>query len=88
MVETDAPFLYPGTFLSVIQGPLLRSKTKGNAPLIRSASSSGPHGKNMKRNEPSLLPYVVRKISECVSRSEADIAQETTQNAITFFDLH
>lgn len=40
-----------------------------------------------RRNEPCTLPEVLRQISRVRPESEAEIATQTTQNAITFFDL-
>ena len=40
-----------------------------------------------KRNEPAFLPHVLKHVARCLSRSPADVAQETTATARAFFGL-
>ena len=45
------------------------------------------HLKKIRRNEPSLLSHVVKRISSETGHSEQDIIQSTTQNAKLFFGI-
>lgn len=39
------------------------------------------------RNEPAFLPYVLEAISDCLGKSAAEVAEQTTKTARTFFRL-
>ena len=40
-----------------------------------------------RRNEPAYLPHILQVIAEAVGRSAAEIARETTANAVAFYDI-
>jgi len=63
--------------------PLDKLMIETDAPFLT------PHNMPVKaqRNEPCFLPYVLKKISECVGVPEAKIAEQTTQNALKFFAI-
>jgi len=68
--------------------PLNRLMIETDAPFLI------PRNKNehlalrqISRNEPCLLPLISKKLAECLSISELDLANFTTQNAKDFFDI-
>jgi len=40
-----------------------------------------------RRNEPAHLPHILRTVARCVGKPVAQVAEETTRNARTFFGL-
>ena len=40
-----------------------------------------------RRNEPAFLPHIVRAVARALGRPAAEVAGETTRNALTFFRL-
>ena len=40
-----------------------------------------------RRNEPAYLSEVLRVVSQCTGRPEAEIARQTTANALRFFGI-
>lgn len=64
--------------------PLDRLVIETDAPFLIPATHPRPWPKF---NEPSLLPLVVKKLSECYSISPDEIARHTTENAKRLFNL-
>ena len=56
-----------------------------DAPYIVPRSIKG--SKRPGRNEPALLPHVLRAVAEALGENEDDVARRTTANAIRFFSL-
>lgn len=66
--------------------PLNRLLVETDSPYLLPRNMSGKPPVSG-RNEPSLLPWVVRKVAECMDRAEEDIARHTWGNAQAFFRL-
>jgi TatD DNase family protein len=64
--------------------PLDRLLIETDAPFLLPRNMPRPWPDN---NEPSYLPYVVKKLAECYSVSTDEIAQYTTENAKKLFSL-
>ncbi|CAF0754276.1 unnamed protein product [Adineta ricciae] len=64
--------------------PLDRLLIETDAPFLlpRNLPKPWPH-----ENEPSCLPYVVKKLAECYSVSTDEIAQRSTENAKKLFNI-
>jgi len=43
--------------------------------------------RGVSRNEPALLPFVLKKLAQCYQMSEEEIAKQTTATAFEFFAL-
>jgi TatD DNase family protein len=61
--------------------PLERMLLETDAPYLAPSPYRG------KRNEPAFLPFVLATIAQLRSASEADIAGQTTMNALQLFRL-
>jgi len=46
-----------------------------------------PREYRVKRNEPCLLPFVLKKLAECLELTEEEVALNTTKNTKLFFNL-
>ena len=55
-----------------------------DAPYLLPRNSPKPHGR---RNEPALLPWVVRELAAARGQSEEHVASITTANAMRFFGI-
>lgn len=64
--------------------PLDRLLIETDAPFLLPRNMSKPWPS---QNEPSYLPYVVKKLAECYSTTTEEIVQHTTENAIKLFNL-
>lgn len=64
--------------------PLDRLLIETDAPFLMPRNIPKPWPKF---NEPSLLPYVVKKLAQCYSVSTDDIAKSSTENARKLFNL-
>lgn len=73
--------LIPGERLLIeTDAPYLRPH---NAP--KDALEPSVSGKQRRRNEPALLPYVVSTLAECMERSATDLVRDSTTNARRLF---
>jgi TatD DNase family protein len=64
--------------------PLDRLLIETDAPFLLPRNIPKPWPSN---NEPSYLPYVVKKLAECYSMSTDEIAKHSTENAKKLFNL-
>lgn len=64
--------------------PLNRLLIETDAPFLIPRTHPKPWPNH---NEPSLLPYVVKKLAECYSTSTDEIAKHSTENAKTLFKI-
>lgn len=68
----------------VSQIPLNRLLIETDAPFLLPRTHPKPWPS---QNEPSLLPFVVKKLAECYSISTDEIAKHSTENAKTLFKI-
>jgi TatD DNase family protein len=65
--------------------PLNRLMIETDAPYLTPRNM--PRFNKVRRNEAMLLPFVVKKLAECMDISEEEIAKQTTATAREFFGL-
>lgn len=76
LVETDAPYLLPRTAMH----------KEVRMPRAQDAQQRPPKQSD-RRNEPSLLPWVMKSLAQARGQSEEHVAAITTANARRFFRL-
>jgi len=65
--------------------PLNRLMIETDSPFLLPRNI--PKEYRVNRNEPCLLPFVLKKISECLELSEEEVSLNTTRNTHHFFNL-
>jgi TatD DNase family protein len=66
-----------------MQMPLERILLETDAPFM----TPMPHQKDRKRNEPAYVVHLAEKLAEIKEISVADVARQTTANAMNLFGL-